>query len=147
LNLKRFGNMFRICPLLCLLLFSAVRSENCDQDASATLYCRGERALRNVLRNLNRSERPLVVVRGLEIVPLQNNSLNNVDQDQDQSLLDSLSFYLRTHEINVKLADLLEDEAQVSGEFKSYTKNKWCMFEFKLSLIMIWRWILFSSFF
>jgi len=59
-----------------------------------------------------------VVVRGLEIVPLQNNSLNNVDQDQDQSLLDSLSFYLRTHEINVKLADLLEDEAQVSGEFK-----------------------------
>ncbi|XP_016938127.3 uncharacterized protein Osi5 [Drosophila suzukii] len=106
--------MFRIFPLLCLLLFSAVRSENCDQDASATLYCRGERALRNVLRNLNRSERPLVVVRGLEIVPLQNNSLNNVDQDQDQSLLDSLSFYLRTHEINVKLADLLEDEAQVS---------------------------------
>jgi len=77
-----------------------------------------------------------VVVRGLEIVPLQNNSLNNVDQDQDQSLLDSLSFYLRTHEINVKLADLLEDEAQVSGEFKCYTNT--CMFEFKFSLF-VWN--------
>ncbi|KAI8046058.1 uncharacterized protein LOC128258149 [Drosophila gunungcola] len=106
--------MFRIFPLLCLLLFSVVRSENCDQDASATLYCRGERALRNVLRNLNRSEKPLVVVRGLEIVPLQNNSLVEDEQHLDQSLLDSLSFYLRTHEINVKLADLLEDEAPVS---------------------------------
>uniref|UniRef100_A0A6P4EW66 Uncharacterized protein LOC108045971 n=1 Tax=Drosophila rhopaloa TaxID=1041015 RepID=A0A6P4EW66_DRORH len=106
--------MFRIFPLLCLLLFSAVRSENCDQDAGATLYCRGERALRNVLRNLNRNDRPLVVVKGLEIVPLQNNSLVEDEQEQDQSLLDSLSFYLRTHEVNVKLADLLEDEAQVS---------------------------------
>ncbi|XP_016995829.1 uncharacterized protein Osi5 [Drosophila takahashii] len=106
--------MFRIFPLLWLLLFSAVRSENCDQDAGTTLYCRGERALRNVLRNLNRSEKPLVVVRGLEIVPLQNNSLIEEELGQDQGLLDSLSFYLRTHEINVKLVDLLEDEAQVS---------------------------------
>ncbi|EDX11840.1 uncharacterized protein LOC123327289 [Drosophila simulans] len=106
--------MFRTFPLLCLLFLTAVRSENCDQDAGATLYCRGERALRNVLRNLNRSDHPLVVVRGLEIVPLQNNSIADKEPDQEQGLLDTLSFYLRTHEINVKLADLLEDEAQVS---------------------------------
>ncbi|XP_043655812.1 uncharacterized protein LOC122621867 [Drosophila teissieri] len=106
--------MFRTFPLLCLLCLTSVRSDNCDQDAGATLYCRGERALRNVLRNFNRSDKPLVVVRGLEIVPLQNNSIAFEQQDQEQSLLDSLSFYLRTHEINVKLADLLEDEAQVS---------------------------------
>ncbi|KAH8327191.1 hypothetical protein KR074_006806 [Drosophila pseudoananassae] len=106
--------MIRIFPLLCLLLFSVVRSENCDQDSSSTLYCRGERALRNVLRNLNRSDKPLVVIRGLEIVPLQNNSL--VEEEESHSLLDSMSLYLRTHEVNVKLADLLEDEsgAQVS---------------------------------
>lgn len=116
MNFKRFGNMFRTFPLLCLLFLTAVRSENCDQDAGATLYCRGERALRNVLRNLNRSDKPLVVVRGLEIVPLQNNSISDEEPDQEQGLLDSLSFYLRTHEINVKLADLLEDESQVSGE-------------------------------
>ncbi|XP_039494661.1 uncharacterized protein LOC120453834 [Drosophila santomea] len=106
--------MFRTFPLLCLLFLTSVRSDNCDQDAGATLYCRGERALRNVLRNFNRSDKPLVVIRGLEIVPLQNNSIAFEQQDQEQSLLDSLSFYLRTHEINVKLADLLEDEAQVS---------------------------------
>eukprot|EP00099_Drosophila_melanogaster_P022204 NP_649624.1 osiris 5, isoform A [Drosophila melanogaster] len=106
--------MFRTFPLLCLLFLTAVRSENCDQDAGATLYCRGERALRNVLRNLNRSDKPLVVIRGLEIVPLQNNSISDEEPDQEQGLLDSLSFYLRTHEINVKLADLLEDESQVS---------------------------------
>lgn len=109
--------MFRTFPLLCLLFLTAVRSENCDQDAGATLYCRGERALRNVLRNLNRSDKPLVVIRGLEIVPLQNNSISDEEPDQEQGLLDSLSFYLRTHEINVKLADLLEDESQVSGEW------------------------------
>lgn len=108
--------MFRIFPLLCLLLFSAVRSENCDEDSSTTLYCRGERALRNVLRNLNRSEKPLEVIRGLEIVPLQNHSLP--EEEENRSLLDSMSLYLRTHEVNVKLADLLEDEsgAQVSGK-------------------------------
>ncbi|XP_033165148.1 uncharacterized protein LOC117144207 isoform X2 [Drosophila mauritiana] len=110
--------MFRTFPLLCLLFLTAVRSENCDQDAGATLYCRGERALRNVLRNLNRSDHPLVVVRGLEIVPLQNNSIADKEPDQEQGLLDTLSFYLRTHEINVKLADLLEDEAQVSARKK-----------------------------
>ncbi|KAH8382483.1 hypothetical protein KR009_003767 [Drosophila setifemur] len=109
--------MFRIFPLLSLLLFSVIRvhAENCDQDVTgSTLFCRGERTLRNVMRNLNRSEKPLVVVRGLEIVPIQNNSL--VEEEQDQSLLDSMSYYLRTHEVNVKLADLLEDEneAQVS---------------------------------
>nr|NP_001189183.1 osiris 5, isoform B [Drosophila melanogaster]ADV37274.1 osiris 5, isoform B [Drosophila melanogaster] len=110
--------MFRTFPLLCLLFLTAVRSENCDQDAGATLYCRGERALRNVLRNLNRSDKPLVVIRGLEIVPLQNNSISDEEPDQEQGLLDSLSFYLRTHEINVKLADLLEDESQVSARKK-----------------------------
>ncbi|KAH8242911.1 hypothetical protein KR032_003020 [Drosophila birchii] len=103
--------MFRVFPLLSLLLFSVVRAENCDQDAGVTLYCRGERALRNVLRNLNRSDKPLVVVKGLEIVPL---NASMAEEEPEQSLLDSLSFYLRTHEVNVKLADLLEDEAHVS---------------------------------
>ncbi|KAH8294760.1 hypothetical protein KR018_002606 [Drosophila ironensis] len=111
--------MFRFFPLPLLLLFAVVRSENCDQDPSGSLYCRGERALQNVLRNLNRSDKPLVVVRGLEIVPLQNNSL--VEEDQDHSLLDSLSLYLRTHEINVKLADLLEDEN--TAEFSEARKK------------------------
>ncbi|KAH8361807.1 hypothetical protein KR200_000833 [Drosophila serrata] len=108
--------MFRVFPLLSLLLLLLlssviVRAENCDQDASVTLYCRGERALRNVLRNLNRSDKPLVVVKGLEIVPL---NASMTEEEPEQSLLDSLSFYLRTHEVNVKLADLLEDEAHVS---------------------------------
>ncbi|KAH8265381.1 hypothetical protein KR038_005412 [Drosophila bunnanda] len=106
--------MFRVFPLLSLqllLLFSVVRAENCDQDTSVTLYCRGERALRNVLRNLNRSDKPLVVVKGLEIVPL---NASMAEEEPEQGLLDSLSFYLRTHEVNVKLADLLEDEAHVS---------------------------------
>ncbi|KPU80434.1 uncharacterized protein Dana_GF16377, isoform B [Drosophila ananassae] len=108
--------MYRIFPLLCLLLFSVVRSENCDKDSSSTLYCRGERALRNVLRNLNRSDKPLVVIKGLEIVPLQNNSL--VEEEENYSLLDNMSLYLRTHEVNVKLADLLEDESGAQARKK-----------------------------
>ncbi|XP_034659941.1 uncharacterized protein LOC117896042 [Drosophila subobscura] len=107
--------MFRVLSLLCLLLglFSFVLSaENCDQDqATATLLCRGERALRNVLRNLNKSDKPLVVVRGLEIVPLRS-ATSLEEEDSEQGLLDSLAFYLRTHEVNVKLAYLLEDESR-----------------------------------
>ncbi|EDW24280.1 GL24057 [Drosophila persimilis] len=104
--------MFRVLPLLCLLLgIATARSENCDHDVIApTLFCRGERALRNVLRNLNKSDKPLEVVRGLEIVPLQN--ATSVEEDSEQGLLDSLAFYLRTHEVNVKLAYLLEDDSK-----------------------------------
>ncbi|XP_034127218.1 LOW QUALITY PROTEIN: uncharacterized protein LOC117583136 [Drosophila guanche] len=111
--------MFRVLPLLCLLLALCslvLGAENCDQDqdqdqGTATLFCRGERALRNVLRNLNRSDQPLVVVRGLEIVPLRN-ATSPGEEDSEQGLLDSLAFYLRTHEVNVKLAYLLEDESR-----------------------------------
>ncbi|XP_022220829.2 uncharacterized protein LOC111073020 isoform X2 [Drosophila obscura] len=116
--------MFRVLPLLCLLLgLSTARSaENCDQDPTATLFCRGERALRNVLRNLNKSDKPLVVVRGLEIVPLPNAIAVEEDSDSEQGLLDSLAFYLRNHEVNVKLAYLLEDETK--GEVSARKKDK-----------------------
>lgn len=103
--------------LLCLLCLASAQLDNCSKDP-ATLLCRGERAMRNVLRNLSKSEKPLVIMRGLEIVPLPNEveapPTAATDADADATLLDSLSTYLRTHELNLKLADLL-DESSPSG--------------------------------
>ncbi|KAM8705246.1 hypothetical protein ACLKA7_009671 [Drosophila subpalustris] len=107
-----------MCRLLYLLgLFCLVNGqlENCGQD-STTLLCRGERAMRNVLRNLSKSEKPLVIMRGLEIVPLRNETPGNeleappeTGAETDATLLDSLALYLRTHEVNLKLSDLLDE--------------------------------------
>ncbi|KAH8312512.1 hypothetical protein KR044_011139 [Drosophila immigrans] len=87
--------------------------ENCGQEPT-TLLCRGERAMKNVLRNLSKSEKPLVIMRGLEIVPMHNETTGNGSESESESetdatLLDSLALYLRTHEVNLKLSDLLED--------------------------------------
>ncbi|XP_017967253.1 uncharacterized protein LOC108659042 [Drosophila navojoa] len=102
--------------LLSLLCLASAQLDNCSKDP-VTLLCRGERAMRNVLRNLSKSDKPLVIVRGLEIVPLPNEveapPTADPNADADATLLDSLSTYLRTHELNLKLADLL-DEASPS---------------------------------
>jgi len=82
--------------------------------------------MRNILRNLSKSEKPLVIMRGLEIVPLHNETaVNEVSEapleagaEADPTLLDSLALYLRTHEVNLKLSDLLDEHngGQVAGE-------------------------------
>ncbi|EDV90719.1 uncharacterized protein LOC6569679 [Drosophila grimshawi] len=99
--------------LLSLLCLTSAKLDNCNRE-SPTLLCRGENALRNVLRNLSKSDKPLVLMRGLEIVPLHNETTENEleaphSADGDTTLLDCVSTYLRTHELNLKLADLLED--------------------------------------
>lgn len=94
------------------------------------LYCRGVRAIRNIINNLNKIDRPIVLVRGLEIVPskrlsaplngsqdIETNQLDLETADtsssisQDESLLGKFANYLRNHEINLKFSDLMSDEA------------------------------------
>ncbi|XP_034484430.1 uncharacterized protein LOC117789507 [Drosophila innubila] len=101
--------------LSCVFCLANGQWENCGQESS-TLLCRGERAMRNVLRNLSKSEKPLVIMRGLEIVPLRNETAGNeleappeTGADTDATLLDSLALYLRTHEVNLKLSELLDE--------------------------------------
>lgn len=108
--------------LLCALCLASGQLENCSQEP-ATLLCRGERAMRNALRNLSKSDKPLVIMRGLEIVPLRNESGSKEapgEMETEATLLDSLAGYLRTHEVNLKLADLLDEHTagQVTGERK-----------------------------
>lgn len=64
-------------------------------------------------------------MRGLEIVPLRNETTGNeleapseTGADTDATLLDSLAMYLRTHEVNLKLSDLLDEQygGEVTGE-------------------------------
>ncbi|XP_012160472.1 uncharacterized protein LOC101462300 [Ceratitis capitata] len=82
---------------------------------SDSIYCRGSRAIRNVIQNLNRRDKPLVLMRGLEIVPIASeNSVTSTEStlDGDESFLGCVSEYLRSHELNINFADLLADESE-----------------------------------
>ncbi|XP_030562940.1 uncharacterized protein LOC115764193 [Drosophila novamexicana] len=112
-----------LCLLVCLAS-AQPGQDSCSQD-SGTLLCRGERAVRNVLRNLSKSDQPLVIMRGLELVPVPNNEVETpptAAADMDATLLDSVSAYLRTHELNLKLGDLL-DEPSGGGQVAEARKK------------------------
>lgn len=83
---------------------------------SNSLYCRGSRALRNAISNLSKSDKPLVIMRGLELVPSKHNisELKSADTEGNDadSFVDRISDYLRTHELNIKFSDLLPDESE-----------------------------------
>ncbi|XP_053946243.1 uncharacterized protein LOC128855397 [Anastrepha ludens] len=82
---------------------------------SDSIYCRGSRAIRNVINNLNRRDKPLVLMRGLEIVPSTRESNVTPAEDpleSDDSFLGCISEYLRSHELNIKFSDLLADESE-----------------------------------
>ncbi|XP_037884746.1 uncharacterized protein LOC119634578 [Glossina fuscipes] len=101
------------------------RTAECSASSiEMSLYCRGMRAVRNIIYNLNKTNKPIVIVRGLEIVPsrsstdatddINTNYVNagNVDNgvnDKDDTLVGRFSAYLRTHELNIKFSELLAD--------------------------------------
>lgn len=82
---------------------------------SDSIYCRGSRAIRNIIKNLNRRDKPLVLMRGLEIVPIEsvpNDIPAESALENDDTFLGYISEYLRSHELNIKFADLLADESE-----------------------------------
>ncbi|XP_067619152.1 uncharacterized protein Osi5 [Eurosta solidaginis] len=79
---------------------------------SDSIYCRGSRAIRNIIHNLNRMDKPLVLMRGLEIVPANNFKTGESALVADDSFLTCISDYLRSHELNIKFSDLLADESE-----------------------------------
>lgn len=93
------------------------KAEDCLTNSlnSDSIYCRGSRAIRNVIKNLNRRDKPLVLMRGLEIVPIEP-VLNDIPAEpaleNDDTFLGYVSEYLRSHELNIKFADLLADESE-----------------------------------
>lgn len=115
----------------------AFKTHDCQTHSDqleSPLYCRGVRALRNIINNLNKIDQPIVLVRGLEIVPSRRlSTTHNASQDietnqldldsadqsssypsamaQDESLIGKFANYLRNHEINLKFSDLMSDEA------------------------------------
>ncbi|KAM7359236.1 osiris 5 [Cochliomyia hominivorax] len=105
-----------------------------------SLYCRGTRVINNIINNLSKTDKPIVIVRGLEIVPTNgynpndnhnnistnhdndknnnNNNNNNNDNKGEEGVIDDtflgrFSQYLRTHELNIKFSDLMStDESE-----------------------------------
>uniref|UniRef100_A0A034WU98 Uncharacterized protein n=1 Tax=Bactrocera dorsalis TaxID=27457 RepID=A0A034WU98_BACDO len=108
------------------------KAANCLTNSlnSDSIYCRGSRAIRNVIKNLNRRDKPLVLMRGLEIVPIEpvsNGLPAEPALESDDTFLGYISEYLRSHELNIKFADLLADESE---RYLSYDvakrSRRWC---------------------
>ncbi|XP_046805593.1 uncharacterized protein LOC111684407 [Lucilia cuprina] len=109
-------------------------SDECLTNSLETsVYCRGSRAINNIINNLSKTDKPIVIVRGLEIVPSSNGHINNNNNntadsdiniknkqsngvgegDTDDTFLGRFSHYLRTHELNIKFSDLMSaDESE-----------------------------------
>ncbi|XP_061389632.1 uncharacterized protein LOC133324811, partial [Musca vetustissima] len=103
-------------------------ADDCSNNSLETvLWCRGSKALQNALNNLSKTNKPVVIIRGLELVPstnitsddgnnqvtanLTDNTVDN-DGDTDDTFLGRFSRYLRTHELNIKFSDLLADVSE-----------------------------------
>ncbi|XP_037811247.1 uncharacterized protein LOC119603315 [Lucilia sericata] len=105
-------------------------SDECLTNSLETsVYCRGSRAINNIINNLSKTDKPIVIVRGLEIVPSSNGHINNNNNtadsdinnknkksnavgegDTDDTFLGRFSRYLRTHELNIKFSDLMSSD-------------------------------------
>lgn len=86
---------------------------NCkDNKDMPTFLCDSSRVLRNAVKMLHDSKEPLVIIPGLEIVrtpasAVEERSSTGYEID-NSSFLGRFAYYLRTHELNVKFADLLD---------------------------------------
>ncbi|XP_075144513.1 osiris 5 [Haematobia irritans] len=148
--LKNFTFRFFIVTNLWILICKASlpedianSSDEClSNSLEVSVLCRGSRAIRNAFNNLSKTNKPVVIVRGLELVPSksqpqqqqqqqqnQPNSLNSTATSgngmlnttnesgdnidmDDDSFLGRFSRYLRTHELNIKFSDLMTDESE-----------------------------------
>ncbi|XP_019895573.2 uncharacterized protein LOC101889963 [Musca domestica] len=146
--LKKFVLFYLKIHLMILLCQASLpadteNSNNADDclnnSLEAVIWCRGSRALKNALNNLSKTNKPVVIVRGLELVPSaaarQNQHLTNYtsdndasnnnnqangnlidntvdDGDTDDTFLGRFSRYLGTHELNIKFSDLLADVSE-----------------------------------
>ncbi|XP_065358022.1 uncharacterized protein Osi5 [Calliphora vicina] len=110
----------------------SVSDECLTNSLETSMYCRGSRAVNNIINNLSKTDKPIVIVRGLEIVPsttnshnntannnnninkIHNNNINGVagvgEGDTDDTFLGRFSYYLRTHELNIKFSDLMSSD-------------------------------------
>ncbi|XP_073820271.1 osiris 5 [Musca autumnalis] len=107
--------------------------DDCTNNSlESMVWCRGSKALQNALNNLSKTNKPVVIVRGLELVHSKNQHLTNytsdgsdsnqvnanfadntVDNgDSDDTFLGRFSRYLKTHELNIKFSDLLADVSE-----------------------------------
>lgn len=147
--LKKFVLFYLKIHLMILLCQASLpadteNSNNADgclnNSLEAVIWCRGSRALKNALNNLSKTNKPVVIVRGLELVPsaaarqnqhltnytsdndASNNNINQAngnltdntvdDGDTDDTFLGRFSRYLGTHELNIKFSDLLADVSE-----------------------------------
>ncbi|XP_037943429.1 uncharacterized protein LOC119676264 [Teleopsis dalmanni] len=97
-------------------LANSRHTEDClTNSLEKSIYCRGSRAIKNVIQNLSKTDKPIVIFRGLEIVTsreYENDTFEAHTNSSSDSFLERFSDYLRTHELNIRFADLLADESE-----------------------------------
>lgn len=70
------------------------------------IVCDTSRVFQNAMKMLHDSKDPLVILPGLEIV--RTTKVDAEERSENKSLLGRVAHYLRTHELNVRFADLLD---------------------------------------
>ncbi|KAL5284803.1 hypothetical protein ACFFRR_006861 [Megaselia abdita] len=103
------------------ILFAVIQMTlafNCkDNKDMPKILCDSSRVIRNAVKMLHDSKEPLVIIPGLEIVRTQT-AVAEERSSENSSFLERIAYYLRTHELNVKFADLLD-----KNEFLSVLNN------------------------
>lgn len=103
--------------ILFVVLFKMTLAYDCkDNKDMPKILCDSSRVVRNAMKLLHDSKDPLVIIPGLEIVrtAAEERSSTGVDME-NSSFLDRISHYLRTHELNVRFADLLDKNEFLSA--------------------------------
>lgn len=98
--------------LFVVLLKMALAYDCKDNKDMPKILCDSSRVVRNAMKLLHDSKDPLVIIPGLEIVQTsltaaEERSSAGFDME-NSSFLDRIAHYLRTHELNVRFADLLD---------------------------------------
>lgn len=108
--------------LLIVFMEMALAFDCKDNKDMPRFLCDSSRVLHNAVKLLHVTKEPLVIIPGLEIVrtkatAAEERSYSGFEME-NSSFLDRIAYYLRTHELNVKFADLLD-----KNEFLSALNN------------------------
>lgn len=106
--------------VLFVVLFKVTLAFSCkDNKDMPKILCDSSRVIRNAIKLLNDSKEPLVIIPGLEIVRTKPSAAEERSttgfEMENSSFLERIAYYLRTHELNIKFADLFDKNEFLSG--------------------------------
>ncbi|XP_055852410.1 uncharacterized protein LOC129916459 [Episyrphus balteatus] len=109
--MKNFLRIFSSLVFLGILSFVAGHNYECKEGFN--LLCQSSRLINNLIDKLYAVKVPIVIYPGFEIVLANTNgstneSINKTNYDGDESIVGRIRNYLKFHEINIKLNQIMD---------------------------------------